>query len=376
MTAATSCHTREVRHEGLGRSQVISGPDETLVEAQASALVRTWQHEYTLGQVQNILPPALEAKHALDWEKLKRTDPYSEAPPAEPVYHDYPPEPQPDDPRYWPTPGQTEILDKSLADQKKRAAHELYTRDYAAWGETVRRTEAENQRRYADSFIAVEHWKARRLEHRQALASENAAIEKRKADYEACLPAAVVDYFKRVLSASHYPENLPRDFDLAYIAETKTLILEQALPAPASLPRVKAVKYVKSRREFVEVPLPKVQFGRFYDRIVYQICLRRLHELFDADVAGALSAVIFNGWVETTATASGEQSRVCVLSVRAGRTEFQTINLRGTDPGFSFKLLQPAASSKPYSLAPVVRLQTINCGHQPAHSGTDQAPTQ
>ena len=54
----------------------------------------------------------------------------------------------------------------------------------------------------------------------------------------------------------------------------------------------------KVSNEFIEVLFSENVLDHIYDDILYQTCLRTLHELLDADTAVALTAIVFNGWVE------------------------------------------------------------------------------
>jgi len=67
------------------------------------------------------------------------------------------------------------------------------------------------------------------------------------------------------------------------------IIVDYALPAPDAIPRVKEVKYVKSRDEFVEATVSDSEANRRYDSLLYQICLRVVHELLEADTIDARS---------------------------------------------------------------------------------------
>jgi len=145
-----------------------------------------------------------------------------------------------------------------------------------------------------------------------------------------------------------------------YVRETKILIVDHALPSPDDLVRVKEVKFIKSRNEFVEVFLSESEVSRIYDDVLYQICLRTIHELFDADAANALEAVVFNGWIESVDKATGKDVKGCVLSVHARREEFQKINLARVDPKACFKALKGIGSSKLHSLTPIAPVLKIN----------------
>jgi restriction system protein len=189
---------------------------------------------------------------------------------------------------------------------------------------------------------------------------ENAAIDNRKAQYEALVPDAVSDYCELVLSASEYPDSFPKEFELEYISGTKILVVDYSLPAPEHLPRVKEVKYVKAKDDMVEVLLSETELNCIYDSTLYQICLRTIHELFDADVANALSAVVFNGWVKSIDKATGKEVNGCVISVQTTKEEFQKIELANVDPKACFKTLKGIGSSKLHSLTPIAPVLKIS----------------
>ena len=329
--------------------------------------------------------------------------------PENPVYLEYPPEPQPDSPQYQPV---LTFWDKKSNSGKKKtqAAYDLYLQDHAAWAFAVKQIKATNQRRaeaasknvienqrarqndienqrrakelylqeheawvracqqvqlknetlYSESVAAIEAWNTGAAEYSVKRDQENAAIDNRKAQYESLLPDAVSDYCELVLSTSDYPDSFPKEFELEYIPGTKILVVDYSLPAPEQLPRVKEVKYVKAKGDMVEVFLSETELNRIYDGVLYQICLRTIYELFEADVANALGAVVFNGWVKSIDKATGKEVNGCVISVQTTKEEFQKIELANVDPKTCFKTLKGIGSSKLHSLTPIAPVLKIN----------------
>jgi len=443
-------YTVEISHNGLGKYRVVSGTDHYVVQAKAKALQLSWDEEYSrkqrkeqeksskeqerrsrirsreerqqdvedkleeaaqrtedaktkLEQIQNTLRSAVKLKHAVNWEKLKCTAPYPIPEPVAPIYHEYPYEPKPDDPkyqpllnsepeprsdetRYQPSLGFLDKLVKSRAEEKiqtvnelyasehaawtvrtqqietenRKRSNDLYLSDHAEWEEAVPKVQTENQKLYDASVEAISRWNAGRLEDEQILAKENEAVEKRKADYAALVPDAVTDYCELVLSASKYPDDFPQDLNFEYIATSKILVLDYSLPAPENLPDLKEVKYVKTKDELVEVSLSETESNRIYNDLLYQICLRTIFELFDADAIGALSAIVFNGWVKSINKATGKTTNGCLLSVEAKKEEFQDINLNDVDPKTCFKAFKGVGSSQLHSLTAIAPVLNIS----------------
>jgi restriction system protein len=379
----------EIRHPGLGKYRVITGTDEGVVKAKARAQLLQWEHQYKLAiekarvqaekvskkmeeaekkqeafertaeaqsaidQVNRTLEATLSVNDAIDWETLKNQEAFPKKEPLPPVYGEYPPEPQPNAPEFQPILTLLDKLSKSRVEKKQADAQLLFDQAYARWAQTVEAIKAEDDRLYNEQVAALEAWNAERLEYEANQIAQNDAIEQRKAAYLSADPEAITDYCELVLSRSAYPESFPKDFQLEYNPETRILVVEYSLPAPEHLPRLKEVKYVKSKDDFTEVLLPEVEQNRMYDDVLYQICLRTIHELFEADVINALAAVVFNGWVRSIDKATGKEANGCVISVQVKKEALQEIDLANIDPRTCFKSLKGVGSSKLHSLTPV-----------------------
>ncbi|MDM8102781.1 restriction endonuclease [Oceanobacillus oncorhynchi] len=90
-----------------------------------------------------------------------------------------------------------------------------------------------------------------------------------------------------------------------------------------------------------------------YDKLLYQIALRSIHELYEADEVGAVESIVFNGWVNSIDKATGKDVNACILSVQAMKSEFMEIDLSKVDPKMCFKNLKGVGSSKLSSLSPI-----------------------
>lgn len=189
---------------------------------------------------------------------------------------------------------------------------------------------------------------------------KNDAIDKRKEQYHSKLPDSILDYCELVLSRSEYPDYFPQEFELDYNPETKILVVDYSLPSIDKIPSLKEVKYVQSRDQFTEVFLSESAFNKLYDSLIYQISLRTVHELYEADVINAIESIVFNGWVLSIDKATGQSVNACILSVQGNRQEFLSINLANVDPKICFKNLKGVGSSKLHSLTPVAPILNIN----------------
>ena len=377
-----------VIHKESGKRDSVSGRNlENIMKLSAArAIGLHW--EYCLDKTRNILRAALERKKAIDyWDHFCVQPPvpipaspqlleypakpeFNDPEPAPPTYLEYPPEPTPDsfsgsnfenafsvwshDVKQVETENQRRY-DESVAAitnwNSRRVEYEQLT---ATWPETVTKVEAENQRRKAERLAIVEQWKNEQTTKQQAVADL-------KRGYRRLKPEAVKSYCKLVLQSSDLPNGLGRKCDFEYIPESKILIVDHALPNPDDIVYVKNVDYVQASGKLfrTRLNLADGEFKRFYDDVLYQICLRTFHELFEADWVGALDAVVFNGWIESVDRATANDTKVCVMSVQIEKKEFQKVNLAKVDPQTCFKALNGISSSMLHSLTPIAPILKI-----------------
>lgn len=395
-------YTLELWHDGLKKHRLISGKSESIVKLKATeweerwavldarerdrsqklagkrqieenkslAVERTTEAQQELERLNSLLKATLEVDDTVDWEKLKDKTPYLEKKPAmpptprEPVLPPMPREPLRVDQKYIPSLG---ILDKLIASRKERAISEkqvLFATEHKSWQEEVgkiKHTHTVALLAYEKSVAAMreEHekqvsaWDTRRNEYLAKQTATHAEVDAKRTAYQSSDPDAITEYCDLVLSSSRYPDYLPQEFDLDYHITVKTIIVDYRLPAPDDLPRLKAVKYVASRDEFEEQYISEAQSSKLYDDVLYQIVLRTVHELFEADTITAIDAIVFNGIVTATDRTTGKPTTACVLSIRVNRAEFLEINLAQVDPKACFKSLKGVGSSKLHGLSPV-----------------------
>ena len=242
---------------------------------------------------------------------------------------------------------------------------------HAEWERAVERTKTENsgirswwekrcEQVRAKHGEAMKEWEQRKEKFYERQKETNAAIDQNRENYMTSEQGAVSDYCDSVLSNSIYPDYFPKEWDLDYNADTRTLVVEYDLPAPESLPTLKEVQYVQSKDDFKETHLSEKEREALYDNMLYQIALRTLHELFEADTAGALDAVVFSGIVTGLDKTTGQNVTACVLSVLARKEAFMQINLAAIDPKACFKSFKGVAASRLSGLSPVPPVMMID----------------
>jgi restriction system protein len=388
-------YTQEMYHKGLNEHKLMSAPDLDILENKVKVQVRKWNEKWNLieskrrlaekkeatreeanlktnaaiealNQIENLLVHTLSVDDRIDWEVLKKKDEYPEEKPSKPIeakHKEYPPSPTKEFPKFT-------FLEKLVRSKKERKIRELedkYLSVCSAWEED-KKTIDELNRQLDKSFeIALKRWRKDVLEweerksvfHRQQ-SGFNKKIDKMRELYLSQDVDSIVEYCDMVLNNSEYPTSFPKSFELEYNPDNKILIVEYELPPLECFPRIKEVKYLQSKNELNETYITESQLNKMFDEAMYKITLRSIHELFEADVADAIDAISFNGWVRATNKATGTEENNCIMSIQAKKEEFIKLDLSNVDPKTCFKALKGVASSKLSSLTPVQPILRIN----------------
>jgi restriction system protein len=223
----------------------------------------------------------------------------------------------------------------------------------AAHAEAVEAHRIREQARFAElKRRQAEHAKAVEEAHAQA-AAQHAEVDAFRQDFDRGEPDAVISYFDLVLQASDYPEGFPTAFKLAYVPESRQVVVEYELPAVAVVPAVKAYKYVKSTDKINESARAAVQVRGIYASVVAQIALRTVHELFEADRGRHVDVVVFNGVLHTIDPGSGKRIKPCLVTLRTTRETFSELDLSMVEPIACLRHLSAGVSKSPAELVPV-----------------------
>ena len=204
------------------------------------------------------------------------------------------------------------------------------------------------------------NWETRKSSFYQKQKDYNEKIDKLKESYFNKDIVAVLEYCEMVLNNSDYPDSFPGNSEIEYNPENEILIVEYQLPSQEHLPSIKEVKYIASKKALIESYISESQLTKMYDNVIYQITLRTIHELFEADASNVLTAISFNGWVNSINKATGIEENKCIVSLQAKKDEFMKIQLANVDPKVCFKNLKGVASSKLSTLTPIKPILQIS----------------
>lgn len=372
-------YTFDLRHTKLNLHRELSASDIWTLQSKVDALVASWDEKFALWRTRHlfqsgkdaaeeitgqsiakieslgrILTFALKTSSMIRWEDLKDHAPY----PMPAAFHEAPPISQP-----IPEPAYVEprisFFDKLFGKRAKKieAAQEQHAALVDFWRGQEDGRAREHSRKHA-LWLKREKafWEAEQEKERAYLtaqAERNREVDEMREAVRAHDASAVVDLATMVLDMSDYEGLFQKQFLLQYRPAERFLMIAYDLPAPDKLPIVKNAKFVKATGEIKESLISEKDQKANFEAVAYQICLRTLHELFEADEDGNFEQILFNGYVDFIDPRTGRDARSCVLSILVKKEEFTTIDLARVEPKTCFKSLKGVSAGTLASLTPI-----------------------
>ncbi|MCB0321393.1 MAG: restriction endonuclease, partial [Bdellovibrionales bacterium] len=245
---------------------------------------------------------------------------------------------------------------QSLIGQRGKLKRE-YEKAVAAYNSEVEAVERENSKAQADWVERRNEWNARQDQKAKAYKkkqeAENAKVDALEKAWRDGDPGAIEEHASIVLEASDHDDSIPKQWDIQFDSSSGTLLVDYVLPEPDDLPTVKAFRFIASSGEIKETPISAKDAKALFDDMCYQLCLRTIHELFEADTYHHLKYVGFNGSVDTIDRATGNETHSTILSAVVSREEFEVINLSQVDAKACFKSLKGVSAASLVGLTPV-----------------------
>lgn len=173
-------------------------------------------------------------------------------------------------------------------------------------------------------------------------------------DYEAGDSAAIAAYIEAVLAKLIlFRQEPPQQVKVAYIPESRQVVVEYELPPVGVVPRAKSYRYVKKTHKVMETARPASQIKALYAGLIAHLTLLCLAKIFEADTARHIDVAVFNGVMDTRDPRNGRPIRPCLITVRVTRDTFEELDLYHVDPAACLKHLSAGVSTSPTELVPV-----------------------
>ena len=379
----------EIRHDGLHKYRIVKGQTREIMQLRAEMQVRSWNEQWArtqsaqkkreaqlraaysketqkniaaertreaqkaLDSLRSLLTDSLEEDHAINFQSLIDDAEFAATKSSEPETEPISREPLMSDPEFREQMSFFVRIIPSLRNKEKARIAAKFAQAHKEWADLMaersRRTETATKR-YKEKLAAWEETAHGRTE----------AINTWKQQYLAGLPESIPEYCKFVLGKSNYPDSFPAEAAVDYAADSRTLVVDYSLPDISAVPTLKEVKFIASRETLQEVHVSEAWLNRTYDSILFQIALRSVYEIFQADAAKAIDSIVFNGWVNSINKANGKEVNGCILSMHAKKAEFMDINLANVDPKACFKNLKGVSAAKLIALQAVPPILQLN----------------
>lgn len=325
--------------------------------------------EETYDEIASLLAATLDVDDFVDLERLRVTaehPPFErsdlEAPTPPPTLASAPKEPvftEPEAPN-----GIGGLFGKKKHAEAVRAAQAAFAEAHQEWqaeaaaipDRQLRQRQdhdAAEQRRLEALQRARDQYRQECEEREAEAAKANEALDDLISGLQAGVDAVIQEYVGIVLSNSVYPDAFPVQYDFEFDSELKELMLTAVVPPPSTLPSTRQYRYVKAKDEITATATPKRELKDRYSDAVYQVALRTLHEVFEADRAGHIETIALTMATDAIDPATGRETRARLVAVGADRTSFMTFDLHNIVPEATLQHLGASLSKSPYDLVNV-----------------------
>jgi restriction system protein len=318
--------------------------------------------------IDSLLEATLAVDDHVDLETLRkpaehppfaRSDLEAPIPPPAPIAD--PPEPQFAQPA--PPTGLGVMFGKKKHSEAVAAAEAAYGSAMVRWRAEVDNVDGRRQESAAAHAKAEADRKSKLKDERGRYSADCAAREAEAVESHQALDElianlgygtvdAVQEYVSIVLSHSVYPEQFPVTHDFSFDAATAELRLRALVPGPDEVAHVKAYRYTKASDSVTSATLPRKEVKERYARAVYQVALRSIHEVFEADRRGLIKTISIEVGTNIIDKATGKHAYVPFVAVGAERDAFLEFDLSAVVPAATLGYLGAALSKDPYNLAP------------------------
>lgn len=308
-----------------------------------------------------ILSHTLSVDDRVEWDSLKDTGTFSE---SSQFQESEPKRIQSAEPKFQPP--KLTLLDTFLGRKKAKLAEARRRHAVAvdAWQRANDIAMADYERKVAGWSVRKKAFEAD-YNARKALfiteqARNNAKVDALARGVATGEPESIIEHVGLVLERSDYGDLFEKSFEVDYVPAERTTLIEYALPSTENMPTLKSARFISATGEIRETHISEKEKKSNFDSTCYQICLRTIHEVFEADEFRNIDKVLFNGFSTYVDRSSGRDTTSCIMSILVDRADFESVDLSRVDPKTCFKSLKGVSASTLSALAPVPPVMKLN----------------
>lgn len=207
---------------------------------------------------------------------------------------------------------------------------------------------------------AFEAYSAEEIARKAEVETANEAI---RAAHQTLLTgehAAVIKHFELVVDSSLDGDEDAVSAEIGYSQDSKHVVVDLNLPELSAVPEETTFRYVKAGDRIEATARPIAKRKATYAHLISQVALKCVDTVFRGAPSGIVDCLTLNGMLDTIDPATGQQVRVCLISVRVTADTFQSLSLGQVQPEHCLRSLKASVSRAPAELLPVKPLIELN----------------
>lgn len=316
--------------------------DAHALRRRQDAEKRTAQLRQQVEALESILANGLRRSAQIDLDALSRSMPAEEpfdpgalahaAP--EPVWEDFDPE-----------QGWSGRLGGQARRQRRREEAQA---EFAAAVQRWREAEQQRQEQLAAAQAAHEQTQAARRAQVEAYRSRIARVAAGLTDRE---PAAVESFLRTVLRRVPLPADFPHRYEVTHDPATERVTVRLVLPDQSVIPTVASYEYQVIVDKLAPVPRPVAEAAALYDRVVAQVVLLVLRDVYEAEPV--LAGVTVHGLLDRIDPDTGKPEFALLTRVVTDRATFTQVPLIEQPPEQVLRQVGGELSSEAYAGRPL-----------------------
>lgn len=308
-------------------------------------------------ELDDLLDATLNVDDYIDLETLRKPNSTAFDRPELEVALTPPPKPQlPSAPKYQEPPQPKGLFGKKKKlEQAKLEAQRTHATEKEEWDRRAARLQSAYESDFAEHTDAedkrIKKLTKEKERFQRELNERNENVDQFITNLAYGDANAVQDYIAMVVENSNYPDHFVITHDFSFQPNDAELQMKVSIPSPSNFPSIKTYKYVKTTDEIRETPLPKTELKNRYCNAVYQVAVRSLHEVFEADRRGIIQTISLEVGTEEGDPATGKVGFIPFVGVSAEKSAFMEFDLSNVVPHATLKHLGAAISKDPVNLA-------------------------
>ena len=174
---------------------------------------------------------------------------------------------------------------------------------------------------------------------------------------------SVIRYFGIVMNEALSGEPDAVSAEIGYSPDSRHLVMDLELPEFNLVPEEGSFRYVKATDRIEAVARPMAKRRAVYSSLISQIALKGIDTIYRAAPPDVVECLTLNGMLDTIDPATGQQVRLCLLSVRVTADIYRTLNLGQVQPEHCLRSLKASVSRSPSELMavkPIIELDMVD----------------